>query len=240
MSSLHNEPFFHIFYFSNQTATSKRFHNQMLSGILLKGNRTKLLRNRVAQEAALLLYTSQEKEYKQAKQRAAETLGARVLPSNFEVAEELDRLAAETEGPQRKQMLHRMRLEAKELMELLRMFSPRLVGSVWRGTARKNSDIDIHVFAEEPKTVVELLQKQGISPSSSEWRSVTKEGEKTSSFHIHAVLASGDGLEVVVKSPENKGKQERCETYGDIKTGLTLSQLSKILEDNPFERFVPA
>ena len=46
------------------------------------------MRNRVAREAALLLYTSQEKEYKQAKKRASETLGARVLPSNLEVAEE--------------------------------------------------------------------------------------------------------------------------------------------------------
>ena len=206
----------------------------------MKGNRTKMLRNRVAQEAALLLYTSQEKEYKQAKQRAAETLGSRVLPSNFEVAEELDRIATETEGPQRKEMLHRMRKEAKEMMEMLRLFSPRLVGSVWRGTARKNSDIDIHVFAEDHKTVVDLLQKHGINPNSSEWRSVTKEGEKTSSFHIHATLASGDSLEVVVKSPEQEEKQEKCETYGDVKTGVTLSQLTKILQENPLERFVPA
>ena len=212
----------------------------MLLGIVLKGNRTKLLRTRVAQEAALLLYTSQEKEYKQAKQRAAKTLGARVLPSNFEVAEELDRIATETEGPQRKQMLHRMRTEAKDVMKLLSLFSPRLVGSVWRGTARKKSDIDIHVFAEDNKTVVELLQKNEITVNSSEWRSVTKDGEKTSSFHIHSILASGDNLEVVVKSPEQKGKQERCETYGDVKTGLTLNQLTKILEKNPFERFVPA
>jgi predicted nucleotidyltransferase len=133
-----------------------------------------------------------------------------------------------------------MRTEAKEVMEILRMFSPRLVGSVWRGTARKNSDIDIHVFAEDPKTVVKLLQKHGITPNSSEWRSVTKNGEKTSSFHVHVVLNSGDGLEVVVKSPEHEGKQERCETYGDIKKGLTLSQLSRVLQDNPLERFVPA
>jgi predicted nucleotidyltransferase len=133
-----------------------------------------------------------------------------------------------------------MRTEAKEVMKLLRMFRPRLVGSVWRGTARKNSDIDIHVFAEDHKTVVELLQRHGITPNSSEWRSVTKDGEKTSSFHIHSVLASGDNLEVVVKSPEQKGKQERCETYGDVKTGLTLNQLTKILEKNPLERFVPA
>jgi predicted nucleotidyltransferase len=198
-----------------------------------------MLRTRVAQEAALLLYTSQEKEYKQAKQRAAQTLGARVLPSNFEVAEELDRIAQETEGPKRTELLLRMRLEAKNVMEALKTFSPRLVGSVWRGTARKNSDIDIHVFSEDHNMVVDLLKKHNITPKSSEWRSVTKDGQKSSSFHVHAILASGDGLEVVVRSPDSIGKTEKCETYGDIKTGLTLSQLTKILQENPLQRFVP-
>ncbi|MEJ2673484.1 MAG: hypothetical protein P8168_15090, partial [Deltaproteobacteria bacterium] len=107
----------------------------------MKDNRTKLLRNRVAQEAALLLYTSQEKEYTQAKKRAAETFGARILPSNSEVAEELDRIADEREGTKKRELLKRMRKEAKQLMTLLRAFNPLLVGSVWRGTARRNSDI---------------------------------------------------------------------------------------------------
>ncbi|PVX24800.1 MAG: tRNA adenylyltransferase, partial [Candidatus Bathyarchaeum sp.] len=97
----------------------------------MKGNRAKMLRNRVAQEAALLLYTSQEKEYKQAKKRAAETLGARVLPSNHEVAEELHEIAEEREGTHRRERLLRMRKEAEEIMKALKEFNPRLVGSVW-------------------------------------------------------------------------------------------------------------
>jgi predicted nucleotidyltransferase len=206
--------------------------------MVLKGNRTKLLRTRVAQEAALLLYTSQEKEYKQAKQRASQTLGARVLPSNLEVAEELDRIAEEREGAQRRELLHRMRNEAQKIMEALKMFSPLLVGSVWRGTARRNSDIDILAFSQEPTQVMSQLQ-HGFVVESSEWRSVTKEGKKESSFHIYVLLASGDGAEVVVRSLECLGQPERCETYGDVKTGLSLNQLTKILEENPLQKFVP-
>jgi predicted nucleotidyltransferase len=208
--------------------------------MVLKDNRTKLLRNRVAQEAALLLYTSQEKEYKQAKQRAAQTLGARVLPSNFEVAEELDRIAEEREGAQRRELLLRMRKEAQEIMAALKEFSPRLVGSVWRGTARRNSDIDIVTFSQEQTRVLRRLQEHNFGAESSEWRSVTKEGKKESSFHIHVLLASGDGVEVVVRSLECLGQNERCETYGDVKTGLSLNQLTKILEENPLQKFVPA
>ena len=205
----------------------------------MKGNRTKTLRSRVAREAALLLYTSQEKEYKQAKKKAAETLRVRVLPSNLEVAEELDRIAEERESASRRELLLRMRKEAKEIMEILEEFNPRLVGSVWRGTARQNSDIDILVFSQDHLQVLKQLQKHNFEAESSEWRSVTKEGRKESSFHIHVLLPSGDEAEVVVRSPDCLGHPERCETYGDFKTGLNLNQLTKILEENPLQKFVP-
>ena len=205
----------------------------------MKGNRAQILRNRVAREAALLLYTSQEKEYKQAKKKAAETLGVRVLPSNLEVAEELDRIAEEREGASRKELLLRMRREAREIMEILEEFNPHLVGSVWRGTARQNSDIDILTFSQDPVQVLKQLQKHNFEADSSEWRSVTKEGRKEASFHIHLLLSSGDGVEVVVRSPDCLGQPERCETYGDAKTGLNLNQLTKILRENPLQKFVP-
>jgi predicted nucleotidyltransferase len=205
----------------------------------LKGNRTKMLRNRVAQEAALLLYTSQEKEYKQAKKRAAETLGARVLPSNFEVAEELDRIAEDREGDQRKELLLRMRKEARELMDALEEFRPRLVGSVWRGTARQNSDIDVVTFSQEHIQVLDALQRHSFEVERSEWVSVTKEGRKEASFHIHVLLPSGDEAEVVVRCLSQLRIPERCETYGDVKTGLSLKQLTKILKENPLQKFVP-
>ena len=205
----------------------------------MKGNRTQILRNRVTREAALLLYTSQEKEYKQAKKRASETLGARVLPSNREVAEELDRIAEEREGASRKELLLRMRREAHKIMEALEAFNPRLVGSVWRGTARQNSDIDIVTFAQDPDQVLKHLQRHNFEAESSEWRSVTKEGRKESSFHIHVLLSSGDEAEVVVRSLDYLGKPKRCETYGDVKTGLSLNQLTKILKENPLQKFVP-
>lgn len=196
-------------------------------------------RNRVAQEAALLLYTSQEKEYKQAKQRASTTLGVRVLPSNLEVAEELDIIADEREGSQRKELLLRMRKEAKQIMETLTEFNPLLVGSVWRGTARKSSDIDVHVFCEDHQQVLQQLHKQGYKITRTERCSITKEGTKTSSVHIQVLLTSGDKVEIVVRNPEQFEKSERCETYGDMKTGLTMKQLKKILDTNPLQKFVP-
>jgi predicted nucleotidyltransferase len=205
----------------------------------MKGNRTKNLRSRVAREAALLLYTSQEKEYKQAKKRAAENLGTRILPSNLEVAGEVDRIAEEREGASREELLLRMRREARELMEILEDFNPRLVGSVWRGTARKSSDIDILTFSQDPILVSNQLQKTSCIDKKTEWCSVTKKGKKEASFHIHILLPSGDQAEVMVRDPDWLKQPERCETYGDVKTGLNLEQLIRILKENPVQKFIP-
>lgn len=197
------------------------------------------LKKRVAREAATLLYTLQEREYKQAKIRAAETLRVRVLPSNLEVAKELDRIAEEMEGSSRKGLLLRMREEALQIMGILEAFHPRLVGSVWRGTANHNSDIDILTFSSDPNAVLEKLRDGDFRIVRAEWSSVTKEGERESSFHIHLVLSSGDEAEVVVRGPEKMGVVERCEIYGDRVTGLKLSQLRRVLEEDPHRKFVP-
>jgi len=119
------------------------------------------LRRKVAKEAAFLLYTSQEKEYKQAKKRAAQTLGVHVLPSNLEVAEELDKIAEEKEGLSRQERLLQMRREALKIMETLKNFHPKLIGSVWRGTIHKNSDIDITTFSQNPEAVYTKPRKNG-------------------------------------------------------------------------------
>jgi predicted nucleotidyltransferase len=198
-----------------------------------------MLRERVAREAALLLYLSQEKEYKQAKQKAAEILNCRNLPSNREIAEELDRIAEEREGVSKKSLLLRMRMEAQEIMTVIKDYNPRLVGSVWRGTAHRSSDIDILAYTQNHIHVLNQLQKQNYNVKSSEWCSVTKEGKKEASFHIHIILPSGDEVEVVVRSLEYLGKPERCEIYSDIKKGLNLHELKNVLMKYQLQKFVP-
>lgn len=206
---------------------------------LLENNRSVDLRKRVAREAAVLLYTSQEKEYKQAKSRAAQTLGMRILPSNAEVAEELDKIAEEQEEPSRSERLSQMRKEAFQIMAVLKVFHPKLVGSVWRGTAHRKSDIDVTAFSSDHNAVLDSLVKGSLKVVRTEWCSVTKRGKKESSFHIYLVLSSGNEVEVVVQSPEKISLLEKCEIYGDVVRGLSYSQLQRVLKENPLQRFVP-
>ncbi len=71
----------------------------MLAGGTVKRRQSQ--RKQLAREAAELLYSGQEKEHKQAKLRAAKTLGLNCLPSNAEVEAEMDRIAEEREGKAR-------------------------------------------------------------------------------------------------------------------------------------------
>jgi predicted nucleotidyltransferase len=197
------------------------------------------LKIRVAREAATLLYTSQEKEYKQAKMRAAQNLGVRVLPSNIQVAHELDKIADEMEGASRTERLLQMRQEALEIMKSVKAFHPRLIGSVWRGTAHKDSDIDIVTFSSNPATVLKRLQGKNFKVTKTEWQSAPKLNQRQKSFHIHLRLKTGDQAEVVVRSLYRLNKKEKCEIYGDIIAGLSNDQLERLFAEDPTRKFLP-
>ena len=189
-------------------------------------------RIQVAREAARLLYTGAAEEYIQAKEQAATSLGVKANPSNYEVAVELDRLADELEGGIRQRRLAEMRGIALRMMKALDRFSPRLIGSVWRGTARLGSDIDIVTLASSPGEVEEALSGFEIK----EKGGVTFKGG-VNAYHIKLQI-DDYGVEVVVRRPDEY-EEERCDIYGDVKRGLTLPELERLLLSDPLRRFVP-
>lgn len=197
------------------------------------------IRKRVAREAALLLYTQQEKEYKQAKHQAARALAARTLPSNKDIAHEIDKLADETEGSARRERLVEMRKDALAIMVLLGEFTPRLVGSVWRGTANRNSDIDVEIFTSDQAQVLQKLKRNDLTPTKVEWQSVTKGTKSEKALHIQMTLQSGNEVELIARAPEKMDQTDKCETYGDPIRGLNIHQLRRLLLINPTQKFVP-
>lgn len=198
------------------------------------------LRKRVAKEAASLLYYGVEKEYKQAKLKAAKTVKSKFLPTNFEVALELDKIAEENEGLARKNRLIQMRKEALKLMQILKAYKPILIGSVWRGTIRYDSDVDIVVYHDEPEDILEILKQNDLKIMQAEWVTVTKKGKKHGSFHIYAELPSKEKAEIKVIQSLEVSRKEKCEIYGDEITGLSARKLKNLLKENPIQRFVPS
>ena len=196
-------------------------------------------RRDVAREAARLLYTGASEEYIHAKERAARSLGIETMPSNHEVAVELDTLADEIEGITRAELIIKMRDLALGLMRVLSNVKPVLRGSVWRGTARKGSDIDIDVYSNEPTEVKKLLEDSGYKVSGSEENVAVSGRLMSRSTHIQVTLEDEIDGEVVVRPAEEHGLEKRCEVYGDVKKGLSFPELEKLMNTDPLRKFVP-
>jgi predicted nucleotidyltransferase len=197
------------------------------------------VRCKIAREAATLLYFGAEKEYKQAKLKAAKTFGAHFLPTNLEVAVELDKIAEAHEGPARKERLTQMRKEALKIMKNLRGYNPLLIGSVWRGTIRQGSDIDIAVYNDVPDEILNFLKNSGVKISKTEWTTVTKRGKAEAGFHIYFQTPSKQTVELVVRSAEEARRRRKCEIFGDELKGLSVRELERLLKENPAKKFVP-
>jgi predicted nucleotidyltransferase len=200
---------------------------------------SKDLKCKIAREAATLLYFGVEKEYKQAKLKAAKTFGVHFLPKNLEVALELDRIAEENEGLARKERLVQMRTEALKTMKILEAYSPLLIGSVWRGTIRQGSDIDIALHHDSPGEIVNLLKANGFEVLKTEWITVTKRGKTEISFHIYTQTLGKQRIEIVFRGSEEMHRKRKCEIFGDEIKGLNIKELEKLLEKNPTQQFTP-
>jgi predicted nucleotidyltransferase len=147
------------------------------------------LRQAIALEAARLMYERTESEYFTAKRKAAKRLCRQWvkpedLPSNAEIRDQIQLFARLHEGNRRTENLREMRLEALRMMRLLRMFKPRLIGSVMTGHIRKGSDIDVHVFTDSPALVTDLLEQEGLRYDV-ERKHVVKHGESRIFTHVH-------------------------------------------------------
>jgi len=196
-------------------------------------------RARIAKEAARLLYYGLADEYYTAKREAAKSVGARTLPTNREIAEELDQLSDLLEGQEKRENLKKMRKEAYRLMKVLERFSPVLVGSVWRGTARRGSDIDIRVYSEDEKAVIEALNQSEYRIIRRERKTKTVDADKKSYLHIFVQTPQGYEAEIVIRSPEDADVKERCEIFGDELKGLKLKELEEIIQNDPLRKFIP-
>lgn len=189
-------------------------------------------RSSVAKEAARLLYIGAVVEYIQAKEMAVENLGANAIPSNYEIAVELDKLADELEGGLRQRRLREMRERAIDIMRVLKKFNPRLIGSVWRGTAKNGSDIDIIALSSSHQNVEASLNNFPIK----EKGEVSFKGG-VRAYHIKLEVGV-DEVEVVVRDP-TEYSEETCDIYGDIKRGLKLEELERLLKVDPLRKFIP-
>jgi len=148
-------------------------------------------------------------------------------------------VALELEGEAYWRRLRKMRREALKIMELLEKFSPRLVGSVWRGVIKPGSDIDIELDCSEPSPVTEILKENGYSIKSLEEVRVPEPLREGSLWRIETETESRVEVEIILKEHQYYSNPPLCDIYGDPKKGLTLTELEKIMDKKPDKLFTP-
>ena len=191
-----------------------------------RNNGTERARQVIAQEAARVIVNHGVRDYRVAKQKAAERLGVNSrgsLPGNAEieaaVAEHLQLFGGEAHEDR----LRLMRVAALSAMELLAAFTPRLVGPVLSGTADENSVVNLHLFADSPESVALELEQIGVSYRTYERRLKSRRDqvESYSGFEfnhgsnaIQATVFPVDGIRQAPMSPIDGKPMRRVDSAG--------------------------
>jgi len=202
-------------------------------------SRRRQLRDLVASEAAKLLYNGEFREYIDAKRAAAEALKTSILPSNHEVALKVLEYALEVEGEDYWRRLKELREEALEVMQNLSEFNPRLVGSVWRGVIKPSSDIDIEVDSEALEEVKQKIEESGYEILGIERINVPEPLRYGSLWRVKIRSRKGHEVEIILKEHSSYLNPPKCDIFGDVKKGLNISELRKILREMPTALFIP-
>ena len=138
------------------------------------------VRQHIAREAARILVESGNRNFLQAKRKAAQQLGisdARNLPGNDEIEQALMDYQRLFRAHVQPKHLRRLRETAAEGMRFLGHFAPRLVGPVLEGTADQHSEVTLHLFADQVEQVGAFLLERGIPNELGERRLRMPSGE---------------------------------------------------------------
>jgi hypothetical protein len=205
----------------------------------MRRQRSDVLRQNLAREAARLMYEEGVEQYLDAKYIAAKRLLGRGgdkkmryrpkdLPSNGEIQAALRTLVQFTEGELSQQRLFAMRVIALEIMKELVDFKPRLIGSVSTGHVRYGSDIDLHVFTDNIEELESYLDKLG-------WKFKTKQvtirvaGKYKDYTHIYYERIFP--IELSVYTNEESRVRQRSSTDGKPIVRIKVKALEKLLAE---------
>ena len=160
----------------------------------------KNLRQLVADETARLLYEEGYRDYRIAKQKAAQRLGAdthaKNQPSNEEIEQALHEYVLLLDQDEHQATLRLHREIALEAMEFLEPFQPFLTGSALDGTSGSLSAVTLHLSANRAEDVIFHLEEKKI-PFQIQERKV-KAGKKQDYFPLLRLYVDNVEVELMI------------------------------------------
>ena len=181
-------------------------------------------RQMIAQEAARIIVNQGIRDYRAAKIKAAERLGLNFrgsLPGNPEIERALEEHHQLFGGESHAELLRSMRETALSAMQLLAIFTPRLVGPVLAGTADENSAVNLHVFTDSPEAVAMQLGDLQIQYRPYERRLKSRHNQAATyagfefrheAAHVQATVFPVDGIRQAPLSPIDGRPMDRADS----------------------------
>ncbi len=193
--------------------------------------RMRQLRRDIAEEAARIMATESQRNYRVAKQKAAARIGISsklALPSNREVESALRAYQGLFGGQQHEHQLEILRETALKVMRALEAFGPRLVGPVLDGTADRNSRVSLHLFSDPTDEVVLDLGERGV---------VYRQEERTIRWHdgthrrIPLLVTEADGItvELALFSKKDQRQAPPCPIDGHPQRRAPIAEVECLL-----------
>lgn len=197
--------------------------------------RAEQLRRALALEAARIMSEQGIDDYRLAKRKAAERLGATdiaVLPKNTEIEAALVEHQRLFEADTHSSVLEAARRTALQAMRLLQQFEPRLVGPVLSGTASAHSEINLHLFAEGPEAVALHLMEHGIPHQIAE-RRLRYEPDRLVAYPVVRFVAGNREIDAVVFPLNGIRQSPASPVDGRPMRRADSAELESLLADAP-------
>ena len=162
--------------------------------------RTREQRQRLAHEAARLMAEGGIRDYRLAKDKAAERLGIHddaSLPRNSEIEEALREYQRLFRGDAQAGALRERREAALQALDFFARFQPRLVGRVLEGTADAHTPVTLHLHDDDEDEIARFLVDAHI-PAEAGSRRLRLDRQRELEAPVWAFSADGLAFELTV------------------------------------------
>ena len=208
----------------------------MMAGPRQNGpSRLQEARRRIAIEAARLISENGLRDYQQAKLKAASRLGVfeeAGLPSNREIEDALREHQRLFQGNDHLATLLRLREAACEAMRFFARHEPRLVGAVLDGTADAHSAICLHLYTDQPDTIIAELHDHGI-PFDEQSRQLRLDRDSVREFPALTLSADGTPVDLTLLPYDLLRQAPLDRISGKPMQRASLSALQALLAQAP-------
>lgn len=198
----------------------------------------KHLKTLLVRECAKLMYHEGVTQYYTAKRIAAKRIcknGNQYFPSNADISEAVYQLSLQDHEFDQGDILFRMRMKALEMMQILKEFSPRLIGSVSTGKIKRCSDIDLHVFCDDIEILVIFLNEENISFEQQEV--MIMKGNKPKLFQ-HVYILNEFNIELSVYDNNELRVVSRSSTDGKPIVRLSQTKLEALINQDHWDKLI--